>query len=106
MLITTTNGIENRQIEQYLGVVAGDAVAGVNIFKDLFAGLRDIVGGRSGTYENVLAGARSQALDDMVRQAQSLGADGVVGVQFDIECIGAKGSMLMVSASGTAVRLR
>jgi uncharacterized protein YbjQ (UPF0145 family) len=106
MLITTTNSFENRQIDQYLGIVAGDAIAGVNIFKDIFAGVRDLVGGRSKTYEDVLANTRAQALDDLARQAQALGADAVVGVQFDIECIGAKGSMLMVTASGTAVRLR
>ena len=105
MIITTTTNIEGRKITEYLGVCSGEAVVGANIFRDLFASVRDIVGGRSGSYEKVLAAARQMALDHVESQAAALGADALVGVDLDYEVLGDKGSMLMVVASGTAVRL-
>lgn len=105
MIITTTPSIEGRKITEYLGVCSGEAVVGANIFRDLFASVRDIVGGRSGSYEKVLADARQMALDHIEGQAAELGADALVGVNLDYEVLGDKGSMLMVVASGTAVRL-
>lgn len=105
MIITTTPSIEGRKIESYLGVVAGEAIVGANIFKDLFAGIRDIVGGRSAAYENELRKAREIALSEIAENALALGANAVVGVDLDYEVIGSNGSMLMVSASGTAVKV-
>ena len=105
MIISTTDGIEGRRIAGYLGVVSGDAVMGTNMFRDLFAGLRDIVGGRSGAYEKELKRAKQLALEEMVAEAAALGADAIVGIDLDYETVGQGGSMLMVSASGTAVRL-
>ncbi len=104
MITTTTPSIEGRSISAYLGIVTGEAILGANIFKDLFAGIRDIVGGRSGAYEQELAKARVIALEEMTAVAASLGADAIVGVDLDYETVG-QGSMLMVTASGTAVRL-
>ena len=103
MLVTTTPSIEGRKITKYCGVVAGEAVLGANLFKDLFAGIRDIVGGRSGTYEKELQRARDVAIQEMVERAQALGASAVVGVDLDYEVLGRDNGMLMVSASGTAV---
>ena len=105
MIVTTTPGVEGRRITRYLGVVGGEAVMGANIFRDLFAGIRDIVGGRSGAYEKELKNAREAAIEDMVAEAALLGADAVVAVDIDYEVVGQNGSMLMVSASGTAVAL-
>lgn len=105
MIVTTTPSIEGRTIAEYRGLVTGEAILGANIFKDLFAGIRDIVGGRSGAYEQELAKARSIALQEMEALAASLGADAIVGVDLDYETVGQGGSMLMVTASGTAVRL-
>jgi uncharacterized protein YbjQ (UPF0145 family) len=105
MIISTTGVIEGRPAREYLGVVTGEVIVGANIFKDLFASVRDIVGGRSGAYESSLRDARKTALDEMAQEARSLGADAVVGVDLDYEVIGQGGSMLMVSASGTAVKL-
>lgn len=105
MLITTTDAVENRRIAQYLGLVTGETVLGVNIFRDLFSGIRDIVGGRAGGYQNALREAREQAIADMVESAQALGADAVIGVDLDYEVLGEKNGMLMVSVNGTAVRL-
>ena len=105
VIITTTPTIEGRTIQQYLGVVAGEAILGANIVKDLFAGIRDIVGGRSGAYEEELRNARQIALTEMEAEATARGADAVVGIDLDYETVGNNGSMLMVSASGTAVRL-
>ncbi len=104
MIITTTNGIERREIVEYLGVVSGEAVYGANVFRDIFASVRDIVGGRAGGYEHVLKDGKNTALDDMTEEATALGANAVVGVDLDYETIGK--SMLMVSANGTAVRIR
>lgn len=105
MLITTTNTLEGRKIKEYRGIVSGEAIIGANLFKDIFAGLRDIVGGRSGSYEQVLREAKENALADLEVAARAAGANAVLAVDLDYETIGAKGSMLMVSASGTAVVL-
>jgi uncharacterized protein YbjQ (UPF0145 family) len=105
MIITTTPSVEGRSIAEYRGIVTGEAILGANLFKDLFAGIRDIVGGRSGAYEQELAKARSIAMEEMAAVAANLGADAVVGVDLDYETVGQGGSMLMVTASGTAVRL-
>jgi uncharacterized protein YbjQ (UPF0145 family) len=106
MIYATTSTIEGREVEAYLGVVFGDAVLGVNVFKDLLGGLRDIVGGRSGTYERELGAARDTAMQNLTAQAQSLGADAILGIDMDYEVLGSNNGMLMVSASGTAVRLK
>lgn len=105
MIITTTNTVEGRSIREYKGVVVGEAILGANLFRDLFAGIRDVVGGRSGAYEKSLREARQIALDEMMEEARKLGGDAVVGVDLDYEVIGEQGSMMMVSASGTAVVL-
>ena len=105
MLVTTTHTIEGRRIVEYKGLVAGEAILGANIFRDLFASIRDIVGGRSGSYEKVLSDARMTAVADMTDEAQRLGANAVIGVDIDYETVGTNGSMLMVTAAGTAVRL-
>ncbi len=105
MIITTTTSIEGRPVSEYVGIVTGEAILGANIFKDLFAGIRDIVGGRSGAYEQELRKARTIALDDLGEAARQVGADAVIGVDLDYETVGQGGSMLMVTASGTAVRL-
>jgi uncharacterized protein YbjQ (UPF0145 family) len=105
MIITTTTSIEGRPVHEYVGIVTGEAILGANIFKDLFAGIRDIVGGRSGAYEDELRKARMIALDELGQAASQLGADAVIGVDLDYETVGQGGSMLMVTASGTAVRL-
>src|SRR5262245_23345904 len=103
MILTTTPSIEGHPVREYRGVVHGEAILGANIFKDLFAGLRDIVGGRSGTYEHELGRARQIALDELAKAAQGLGANAVVGIDLDYEVLGANNGMLMVAASGTAV---
>ena len=105
MLITTTDGVEGRRIAAYLGIVTGETVLGVNIFRDLFSGLRDIVGGRAGGYQNALRDARESAIADMEEAARALGADAVVAVDVDYEVLGEKNGMLMVSVNGTAVKL-
>lgn len=105
MIKTTTPSVEGRPITAYLGIVVGEAIVGANIFKDLFAGVRDIVGGRSGAYEQELGKARRIALDELEQSALALGADAVVAVDLDYEVLGQGNGMLMVSASGTAVKL-
>jgi uncharacterized protein YbjQ (UPF0145 family) len=105
MIITTTPHVEGRPATQYLGIVVGEVIVGANIFKDLFAGIRDIVGGRSGAYEGALRDARHEALRELEAEASALGADAVVGIDLDYEVVGSNGSMLMVSISGTAVKL-
>ena len=105
MIVTTTPNIEGRRISRYYGVVAGEAILGANVFKDLFAGIRDIVGGRSATYERELQKAREIALREMQERAEELGANAVVGVDLDFEVLGKDSGMLMVSASGTAVQV-
>ncbi len=105
MLVLTTPTIEGKKITKYYGIVSGEAILGANIFKDFFAGIRDIVGGRSAAYEKELRQAKQIAINEMIDQANSLGANAIVGVDLDYETIGigSGGNMLMVSASGTAV---
>lgn len=103
MIVTTTHTLQNTNISKYLGIVSGDVIIGANFIKDIKASVRDIVGGRSGTYERVIADAKHQALTEMKQKALSLGANAVVGVDFDFETIGGNGSMIMVAATGTAV---
>jgi uncharacterized protein YbjQ (UPF0145 family) len=103
MLVTTTTTVEGRRVREYRGLVMGEAILGANMFRDFFAGIRDIVGGRSGGYEKALREARQIAVRDMEAEAAELGANAVIGVDIDYETVGEKGSMLMVSASGTAV---
>ena len=105
MILTTTHAIDGQTITEYLGVVTGEAILGANIVRDLFAGIRDIVGGRSGAYEEELRKAREIAMEDLAQEAASRGADAVVAIDIDYETVGQGGSMLMVTASGTAVRL-
>jgi uncharacterized protein YbjQ (UPF0145 family) len=104
MLITTTPQIEGKKLTAYFGVVSGEAIMGADIFKDLFAGIRNIVGGRAAAYENELRRAKEIALGEMADNAKALGANAVIGVDLDYETLGQGGNMLMVSASGTAVR--
>ena len=105
MIVTTTPAVEGRPVREYLGLVVGEVIIGANIFRDLFAGIRDIVGGRAGAYENAMRDARNEALAELEAEARRMGADAVVGVDLDYEVVGQGGSMLMVSVSGTAVRL-
>ena len=105
VILTTTPAVEGARITGYLGIVTGEAILGANIFKDLFAGIRDSVGGRSGAYEQELRRAREIAMQELAAQAAERGAQAVVGIDLDYETVGQGGSMLMVTASGTAVRL-
>ncbi|MFO1153539.1 MAG: heavy metal-binding domain-containing protein [Rhodospirillales bacterium] len=106
MIVTTTDGIDGRRVATYLGIVAGEAVMGTNVLRDLFAGIRDIVGGRSGSYEKELRKAKTVAIEEMIEAAKDLGADAVIGVDLDYEHLGTgERSMLMVTANGTAVKL-
>lgn len=105
MLLTTTPTIEGRPVREYLGVVSSESIIGANIVKDIFAGLRDIVGGRSATYEKVIEEARRNTLREIEEKAMHMGANAVVGIDLDFETVGANGSMLMVIATGTAVRI-
>lgn len=106
MIITTTPTVQDRATSQYHGVVCGEAILGANIFKDIFASIRDVVGGRSAAYEQELRKARDIAFQELEREALARGADAVVGVDVDYETVGAHGGMLMVAVSGTAVSLR
>ena len=103
MIITTTNSIEGMSISEYRGIVFGEVITGINVFKDIGAGLRNFFGGRSAGYEEELQNARNEALDEMCRRAERTGANAVVGVDIDYEVLGTDNGMLMVSASGTAV---
>ncbi len=105
MLMTTTPTIEGHPIVEYLGLVSGETIIGANIFKDLFAGIRDIVGGRSGSYEKVLREARESALKEMAEVAAQMGANAIVSIDLDYETVGSGSSMLMVSCNGTAVKI-
>ena len=104
MLITTTSAVDGRPVQEYLGVINAQSIIGANIFKDIFAGLRDVFG-RSKTYEKVLEQAKEDALRELTQKAQALGANGILGVDLDFETVGSGSSMLMVIATGTAVRL-
>ncbi|MBO6794318.1 MAG: heavy metal-binding domain-containing protein [Balneolaceae bacterium] len=106
MVMSTTNTLEGKEITSYMGVVTGEAILGANIFKDIFAGIRDIVGGRSSSYERELQEARRLAFAEMEEKANRVGANAIVGIDIDYETIGANGSMLMVSVSGTAVQVQ
>lgn len=106
MLMTTTPTLEGRPIAEYKGIVTGEAILGANLFKDFFAGIRDIVGGRSAAYERELSKAREIAMQEAAGEAERLGANAVVGIDLDYEVIGQNGSMMMVSVSGTAVLVR
>ena len=103
MIVTTTNDIQGKRVLKYIGIVSGEAIIGANIVKDFFAGIRDIVGGRSGSYEEGLREAKDIALREMQEQAVRLGANAILAVDLDYETLGSNGSMLMVSSSGTAV---
>ncbi|KXZ39754.1 Uncharacterized conserved protein YbjQ, UPF0145 family [Alkalithermobacter thermoalcaliphilus JW-YL-7 = DSM 7308] len=103
MIITTTNVLENKRIKEYRGIVFGEVITGINIVKDFMAGLSDIFGGRSKSYENELVKAREEALDEMKKRAKSIGANAVIGVDFDYEVLGQNSSMMLVTVSGTAV---
>ena len=103
MILTTTPGIEGKRIVHYYGIVTGETIIGANAFRDMFASFRDIVGGRSHSYEGILRKAKNTALQELENNALRLGANAVVGIDLDYETVGAKGSMLMVTASGTAV---
>ena len=105
MIVTTTPAVEGKKITKYLGIVTGEAIMGANIFRDLFAGVRDIIGGRSGAYEEELGRAREIAIKEMEEEAERRGANAVVGVDLDYEVLGSNNSMLMVTASGTAVQV-
>lgn len=105
MIISTTPNIEGRKITKYINIVTGDAILGANIFKDLIASISDLVGGRSATYEREIGEAKRIALQEMIAEAEKIGANAVVGIDFDYETVGGKGSMLMVNVSGTAVIL-
>ena len=106
MIKTTTSVVEGKPVQDYLGVVVGEAILGANIFKDMFGAIRDVVGGRSGAYEREMGRAREIAFQEMEEQARSMGADGIVGSDIDYEVIGSGGSMMMVSVSGTAVKFK
>jgi len=103
MILSTTPQIEGHPIREYKGVVTGETIIGANVFKDFLAGIRDIVGGRSGSYEKVLIEAKDTSIQEMTKRAEALGANAIVGIDIDYETIGANGSMLMVATSGTAV---
>jgi len=106
MILSTTPTIEGRKISEYHGVVIGEAILGANIFRDIMASVRDIVGGRSGAYENAFRKAREIAFEEMQQEAAGLGANAIVGIDLDIETVGGQGAMLMVSVSGTAVTIQ
>ncbi|MEE8716844.1 MAG: putative heavy metal-binding protein [Coriobacteriales bacterium] len=106
MIVTTTPTVQDRQVGEYLGIVFGEVVTGVDFLRDIGAGLRNFFGGRSAGYEKELSAAREEALREMQQRAAERGADAVIGVDIDYEVLGAEGNMLMVTASGTAVRLR
>ena len=106
MIVTTTHTVEGRQIDEYLGIVTGEVILGANIFRDMFASIRDIFGGRSGAYEEVLERGRREAILEMVERGRSLGGEALVGCDLDYQVLGKNGSMLMISVNGTAVKLR
>lgn len=105
MILTTTPSVEGRTIKEYKGVVFGEVITGVNFIRDLAASIRNVIGGRSGSYEDELIKARNQAMEELEQRARELGADAVVGIDVDYEVLGADNGMLMVTASGTAVKL-
>ena len=106
MIVTTTHTVEGHQIVEYLGIVTGEVILGANVFRDMFASIRDIFGGRSGAYEQVLERGRREAILEMVEKGRQLGGDALVGVDLDYQVLGKRGSMLMIAVNGTAVKLR
>jgi len=106
MILSTTPAVDGRTIERYLGIVTGEAIVGANVFRDFFASIRDIVGGRAGGYEKALRGAREIAFEELEAEATRLGANAVVGIDIDYETLGNGGGMLMVTVAGTAVKLK
>ena len=106
MIRATTHTLQNREIEEYLGIVVGEAILGANIFKDIFGAVRDIVGGRAGAYENELGKALDIAFQEIEDEARAMGANAIIGIDIDYEVVGQKGAMMMVSVSGTAVRVK
>jgi uncharacterized protein YbjQ (UPF0145 family) len=104
MILSTTPTLEGKPVREYLGVVTGEAILGANVFRDLFAGIRDVIGGRSGSYEQVLRQAREAALEEMSAEARKRGADAIIGIDLDYETV-SQGTMLMVTASGTAEKI-
>ena len=105
MIITTTNSLDNRQIKEYITIVTGETIIGANALKDFFASITDVLGGRSSSYEKVLRKAKDTAMKEMIENAKEVGADAIVGIDLDYETVGENGGMLMVTASGTAVKL-
>ncbi|MEX2616366.1 MAG: heavy metal-binding domain-containing protein [Alphaproteobacteria bacterium] len=105
MILTTTDSIEGHRVVEYRGICSGETILGANVVRDLFAGVRDVVGGRSGSYEKVIRAGKEAALQDMQAHAEELGANAILGIDLDYEVVGEKGSMMMVVASGTAVRI-
>ncbi|HAA92979.1 MAG: hypothetical protein CMM48_07240 [Rhodospirillaceae bacterium] len=106
MIVTTSYNIEGKAISDYLGIASGEVIYGANVFRDIFAGVRDVIGGRSKSYENVVRDGREAALADLVENANALGADAIIGVDIDFQTVGKNGTMLMVAATGTAVKTR
>ena len=106
MILTTTPTVEGKTVTEYIGIVSGEAIIGANLFKDIFASITDLVGGRSASYEKVLIEAKENALQELEENAQKIGANAVIGIDLDYETIGKNGSMLMVSANGTAVKVQ
>ncbi|MCG8414151.1 MAG: heavy metal-binding domain-containing protein [Pseudomonadales bacterium] len=106
MIRSTTNTLQGREIEEYLGIVVGEAILGANIFKDIFGAVRDIVGGRAGAYEDELGKARDIAFQEIEEEAHAMGANAIIGIDIDYEVVGQHGGMMMVSVSGTAVRVK
>ena len=106
MIVTTTHTVEGRQITEYLGIVTGEVILGANIFRDVFASIRDVFGGRSGAYEQVLERGRREAILEMVDKGRQLGGDALVGCDLDYQVLGKRGSMLMIAVNGTSVKLR
>lgn len=106
MIVTTSYTIEGKTISDYLGIASGEVIYGANVFRDIFAGLRDVIGGRSQSYETVVRDGREAALADLAEQAAAMGADAAIGVDIDYQTVGKNGTMLMVAAAGTAVKLR
>ncbi len=105
MITTTTHNIEGKQVKEYMGIVTGEAIIGANLFKDIFASITDVIGGRSGVYEKSLRQAKDIAIKEMQEKAQQVGANAILGVDLDYENLGRDGGMLMVTASGTAVKV-
>ena len=105
MIVTSTNSIEGRRIVAYHGIVSGETIYGANIFRDFFAGIRDVIGGRSGSYEKLLRDGRDKAIEEMTAEAKSRGANAVIGMDLDYGALGSNESMLMITASGTAVTI-